>query len=129
MKPPRKKRIGKNHSPGKTSLSYEQVKQLSLEYRLPSKIIYQLNSEFSILQTILKASKSSSTLDNDLPIKEGIPARDAYGLITELKNTNEPSAKRILAAMDLPPESKTTVIGWRDYLKLMTVVKYFTAPK
>lgn len=50
-------------------------------------------------------------------------------MINELKSKNIKSTERILNALDLPPHSKATVIGWREYLKIMTVLKYFTASK
>lgn len=50
-------------SPSKGGLSYEQVRALSLEYRLPSKIIYQLNSEYSILMDAIKQDKMNEPPD------------------------------------------------------------------
>lgn len=50
-------------------------------------------------------------------------------LSPELKLRQPATAKRVLSALDLQADMESTVVSWRDFLRLSTILKYYTASK
>lgn len=110
------------------AMAYDDVKQCSQEFLLPCKIIYELHSEFNCLKQIAEDSKSDGDEDHftdDNSIKLG----DLLKSSMELKEKHPRVTEMILDALGMPVTNKNIRVTWKSYLKIQTLLRYFTATK
>ena len=118
------------------TLPYEECKQLSNEYLLPNKVIYELHSEFNSLIEICKQNaKSEALLGNIEPPSTkfgkivGIPI-DIFIATNPLLQEKHPEiAERLLFALNINTQSKNSRVTWTNFLQFSSLLKYFTVPK
>lgn len=96
-----------------SALTFEEIKQLSNEFLLPNKVIYELHSEFNSLLNVVRQDNPLDliTTENDIPISDFLKNNK------DLQEKHPTAQKIILQALGLMVNAKT-VINWKMYLKL-----------
>lgn len=62
-------------------------------------------------------------------LNEGIKIKIFMQTCLELKEKHQTVAERVLDALELPVSNKTTVVDWTDFLRLQTILRYYTATR
>ena len=140
-------------------MKYDEVKALSDQFLLPCKVIYQLNSEFNCLRGIAKELKAQEELKAGLLLqadskgdakkedkeavnsaeddgppgqkkkKEGIHIKYFIKTSRELKEKHQSVSERIMDALGLPISNLSSIVDWKNFLKIQTILRYYTATR